>query len=51
MTNQYWVKKPRQKIKRLIHFFSLKLVDVSSFTKKGHHQNYSEIRKQPPFAM
>ena len=33
------------KIKRLIHFFSLKLVDVSSFTK-GHHQNYCEIRKQ-----
>ena len=30
--------------KRLIHIF-FKLVDVSSFTK-GHHQNYSEIRKQ-----
>ena len=26
-------------------FFSLKLVDVSFFTK-GHHQNYCEIRKQ-----
>ena len=26
-------------------FISLKLVDVSSFTK-GHHQNYCEIRKQ-----
>ena len=24
---------------------SLKLVDVSTFTK-GHHQNYCEIRKQ-----
>ena len=32
------------KIKRLIHF-SLKLVDVSSFTK-GHYQNYCEIREQ-----
>ena len=33
------------KIKRLIHFFPLKLVDVSSFTK-GNPQNYCEIRKQ-----
>ena len=31
-------------IKQLIHF-SIKLVDILSFTK-GHHENYCEIHKQ-----